>query len=87
VVDGEIVVDGKIVVEEVVGKDVVEVGKDVVDVVVDVVGEIVVVVVDVVGEIVVVVVVPSHGSHGLPRPHGSTQHSPFTGWIKKSIIP
>ena len=75
-VDGEIVVDGKIVVEEVVGKDVVEVGKDVVDVVVDVVGE-----------IVVVVVVPSHGSHGLPRPHGSTQHSPFTGWIKKSIIP
>ena len=36
---------------------------------------------------VVDVVVPSHGSQGLLRPHGSTQHSPSTGWIKKSIIP
>jgi len=64
---------GEIVVEDVGGNGVVEVKNGVVDV-----GN---------GVVDVDVVVPSQGSHGLPRPHGSTQHSPFTGWIKKSIIP
>ena len=79
-------VGGEGVVEEVGGNGVVEV-----DVVVDVGNGVVevgngVVEVDVVVD-VVDVVVPSHGSQGLLRPHGSTQQSPSTGWIKKSIIP
>jgi len=81
---------GKIVVDEVVGNGVVDevVGNGVVD---EVGGNGVVddgngVVDDGNGVVDVDVVVPSQGSHGLPRPHGSTQHSPFTGWIKKSII-
>ena len=71
---GEIVVEdvGEIVVEDVGGNGVVEVKNGVVDV-----GN---------GVVEVDVVVPSHGSHGLPLPHGSRQHSPSTGWIKKSII-
>ena len=80
-------VGGEGVVEEVGGNGVVEVGNEVVEVgngVVEV--GIGVVEVDVVVD-VVDVVVPSHGSQGLLRPHGSTQHSPSTGWIKKSIIP
>ena len=72
---GKIVVDevvGNGVVDEVGGNGVVDDGNGVVD--------------DGNGVVDVDVVVPSQGSHGLPRPHGSTQHSPFTGWIKKSII-
>ncbi len=79
---GKIVVDevvGNGVVDEVGGNGVVDDGNGVVD---DGNG----VVDDGNGVVDVDVVVPSQGSHGLPRPHGSTQHSPFTGWIKKSII-